>query len=174
MRIIAAICLLLLPSVAAAENPANDSDYLAAYAGLFDVTQGDDQATMFGVEYRYKSIYRGLRPLMGVFGTTDEAVYGYGGLAWDLYLTDNIVFTPNLAVGAFHHGTGKNLGYGLEFRDGLELNYQFDGGERVGLHFNHMSHAGLGHDNPGTEVLMLMYHEPLNWNAPASSKRWWK
>ncbi len=174
MRLFAAICLLLMPQFALAERPAHDAAYFSAYAGLFDVTQGDDYAELFGAEYRFKTIYDGLRPAVGAFVTSDEAVYGYGGFYWDLYLTDNLVFSPNLAVGAFSHGNGKKLGHGIEFRDGLELSYQFDEGERLGFNFYHMSNASIGKHIPGTEVLMLVYQEPISWKAPTSAKRWWK
>ena len=175
MRILSIFALLCFPAVAlAGEHRAHQTDYVAAYAGLFDVSQQDDDAVQLGLEYRYKSIYRGLRPLFGIAATTDEAVYGYGGLAWDVYLSDNIILTPNLAVGAFTQGSGKDLGHAIEFRDAIELNYQFEGGQRLGLHFNHMSNASIGDDNPGTEILMLMYHQPLNWQGKGSTARWWE
>lgn len=176
MRLFISLLLLMLPSLAAAENPANQTDYMVAYAGLFDISQQDDEAGLFGAEYRYKTIWRGLRPTAGAFMTSDKAVYGYGGFYYDFYLTDNLVFSPNLAVGAFSHGDGKKLGHGIEFRDGLELSYQFDGGERLGFNFYHMSNASIGSDNPGTEILMLVYQEPLSWGKQpvSSAKRWWK
>ena len=154
---------------------ASASDYLNIYSGFYDVSQEDDQATLVGLEYRYEDVFYGLRPGAGVMVTTDEAVYGYGGFFWDLYLTDSLVFTPNVVAGAYTQGEGKDLGHGLEFRSGLELSYQFPRGNRLGVAFNHLSNASIGNDNPGTETLLVIYQHPLNLFADTPKKdRWWR
>ncbi len=168
---IATISCAVLTSASAAQA----SDYLNVYAGYFDVTQSDNAALQVGAEYRYDDVYHGLRPGVGFNVTNDDAIYGYGGFFWDLYLSDSVVFTPNVVVGGFSHGDGKKLGHGIEFRSGLELNYQFEQGERVGLAFNHISNASLGDHNPGAETLLVNYQYPLNWFADAPKKpRWWE
>ena len=42
------------------------------------------------------------------------------------------------------------------------LAYEFENNNRLGLSFSHTSNAGLGDSNPGTEVLGLYWHVPLN------------
>lgn len=150
------------------------NDYLNFYTGYFDITQDDDSAVQVGVEYRYEDIYYGLRPGIGVNVTDDEAVYGYAGLFWDIYLSDSWVFTPNMVAGAFTHGDGKDLGHGIQFRSGLELSYEFPRQNRLGLAFNHISNASLGDANPGAETLLLIYQHPINWSTDYSRKgqRW--
>ncbi len=142
-------------------SPAHATDYLVPYAGYFDITQSDDAAVQVGMEYRGPYIYHTIRPGVGINVTDDSAVYGYGGFFWDLYLTDNIIFTPNIVAGAFSHGNGKHLGHGLEFRSGLELSYEFYQKSRIGIAFNHISNASIGDRNPGAETLLINYHHPL-------------
>ena len=50
----------------------------------------------------------------------------------------------------------------VEFRSQVELGYQFENQSRLSLAFSHISNAELGDDNPGTEVLNLYYHLPLD------------
>lgn len=149
--------ILLLASTTHAQ------DQLMVYGGSFDFSQQDDEAALLGVEYRFTSIYRGLRPVAGIFGTSDSSVYGYGGLQWDIYLTDHFLIAPQLAAGGYSKGGGKDLWHGMEFRSQLELGYEFHDKTRLSLAVSHISNASLGDDNPGTETLTLGYSLPMNW-----------
>ena len=105
--------------------------------------------------------------------TNDEAYYGYLGIGIDLYFGKCrcVVLQPNFAVGIFDDGVdhgdgytaGKDLGGGLEFRSGVELAYRFENNMRFGIAFSHISNAGLGDINPGTESLVLTWAVPLDW-----------
>lgn len=152
----------LLATLTAA-SPAFATDYLTGYVGAYDISQGDDRATEFGAEYRYKDVYYGLRPLVGIMATTDSAVYGYAGAQWDIALSRSVILSPSFTAGAYNDGDGKDLGYWLEFKSGIELAYQFENQSRVGVAFNHMSNASLGNDNPGTENLVVTYSHPIGW-----------
>lgn len=147
-------------SLAWAETEYN-SDYLGVYAGYFDLTQDDNRAAQLGMEYRYHPVYKGLRPGVGFNVSSDESVYGYGGFFYDIPLSDSWILTPNVVAGGYSQGDGKDLGHGLQFRSGIELSYQFDGGGRLGLNFNHISNASIGDRNPGAETLFIMYQMPL-------------
>lgn len=180
-RLVCLICLFLSPAVFA--EPTHESDYLALYAGYFDITQDDNAAVQVGLDYRFQSIYKGLRPAIGLNVSNDESFYGYGGFFWDVFLSDHWVFTPNIVMGGYSSGDGKKLGHGLEFRSGLELSYQFDGGSRLGFNFNHISNASIGDRNPGAETLLLVYQHPLDLTEhgstesrykPSKEKRWWR
>ena len=50
----------------------------------------------------------------------------------------------------------------MEFRSTIELGYRFDDRSRLSLAFGHLSNAGIGDSNPGTEVLTLYYHLPID------------
>lgn len=163
----ACLFFLLVPA-------ANASDYLNFYGGYFDVTQDDDSALQVGIEYRYDDVYYGLRPGVGINVSDDSAVYGYGGLFWDINLTDNWIFTPNFVAGLFEDGSGKDLGHTIQFRSGLELSYQFPNKNKLGVAFNHISNASLGERNPGAETLLVIYQHPINWFSEPKhdSSRW--
>lgn len=140
-----------------------NTDYLNFGAGATQVFDTDNNA-LFNLEYRYKDIYHGLRPILGFHVDTDSAMYGYFGFNWDVYLTDAWVFTPTASMGAYTQGDdGHDLGHWVEFRTGVELAYQMEDKSRVGLQLTHLSNAGLGDRNPGTEILQVNYAHPLGW-----------
>ncbi len=141
----------------AEEDPA----FVALGLGYFDVNNSDDGALDLRLEYRHD---RGLwifKPWAGIEVTGEGGVYGVGGLLVDLSLGRRLVVTPSLGVGAFAEGGGKDLGHTIEFRSQIEIAYRFDDFSRLGLAFGHISNAGLGDRNPGSEVLNLTYAIPL-------------
>lgn len=148
---------------------AHAQDYLVGYAGWFDFSQQDNQATQLGVEYRFTPYVYGIRPTLGMNVTTDGSVYGYGGINWDVPLVDNQLYlVPNFVAGGYSNGSdGKDLGSGIEFRSGIELDYQFPNAHRLGIAFNHISNASIGKHNPGAETVLINYQLPtgtlVNW-----------
>jgi hypothetical protein len=99
--------------------------------------------------------------MVGVLFTSKGTVMGYGGIRIDLYLSPHIVVTPNAAVGGFYRGSGKDLGSTIEFKTGAEFAWRFDDHSRLGLAFDHISNAGIGKRNPGTESLILFWSFPI-------------
>lgn len=160
---------LALAFVGSASAPvvAQDSIMLRGVAGggVFSVLDDDDAAAMARAELRFENVVGQapwLVPMIGVEVTGDGAFYGYGGLLFDIALTDEIYFAPNAAVGYFEEGDGRDLGYELEFRTGVELGYLFAGGIGVGVAFHHISNASLGDENPGVETLTVNVSVPFN------------
>ena len=66
-----------------------------------------------------------------------------------------------MAAGYYDKCNGFDLGHELEFRSSVELSYRFDNRTRLGVSFYHMSNASIDADNPGTEVLSIVYSIPL-------------
>jgi len=97
--------------------------------------------------------------------TVEGSVYAYAGLNFDL-LFGHILFAPGFAAGYYASGHGKNLGYPIEFRSGVELAWQCDDWRRFGLHFYHLSNASIGRRNPGEESLVFFYDLPLTKGFP--------
>lgn len=149
--------LLAAPGTAVADDP----DFLTFAVGYFDIVQDKDQAVEFRAEYRSDRKLWIFKPFIGAMGTTDSAVYVYGGVLVDLFFGRRWVLTPNFAAGYYDEGDGRDLGHELEFRSSLELSYRFDNRTRLGLSFYHMSNASIGDSNPGTEVLSIVYSIPL-------------
>jgi lipid A 3-O-deacylase len=142
-----------------------EPDYVALEGGRFDLVKNVQQATAFGGEYRSKEIlWWKLRPFVGAGFTSDQSLYGYGGIRLATYWGEHGVIAPSLAIGGYSRGEGKNLGNPpVIFRSGLDLEYAFDHGVRVGLAYHHMSNGKfLGQtENPGTEIVGLTISIPL-------------
>lgn len=140
------------PPALAGEDPA----FLALGAGFFDIND-NEEAAEFRIEYRSARRLWIFKPFGGLMATSDAAVYGYGGILLDVFFGRRWVLTPSFAAGLYEDGGGKDLGHAIEFRSALELAYRFDNRARVGLSFYHMSNSSLADNNPGTEVLTLVY-----------------
>ena len=140
-------------------------DYLAIEGGGFDVVKHTNPAAQFGLEYRCGTfVLWKLRPFVGAGGTTDESLYGYGGVRLDTYWGSRIVVTPSFAIGVYSRGSGKDLGSPpILGRFAIDLGYSFASGARIGLVFAHMSNGKvLGQEsNPGTELAGLTFAFPL-------------
>lgn len=139
----------------------NEPTFLTLAAGYYDINDNEGAAE-FRIEWKGRKWLWAVKPIVGIMGTSDAAVYGYGGIALDVFFGDRIVATPSFAVGAYEDGNGKDLGSVIEFRSSLELAWRFDNGSRAGVGFYHLSNAGIDDNNPGTEVLSFGYSIPLN------------
>lgn len=150
-------------AVLALSANAQANEYLSGSVGYFDVVDKENKSTQLGLEYRFNAISYGLRPIVGVTGTTDSSAYAYAGFNLDVpILSNQLYLIPNFAVGAYHSGDGKDLGGALEFRSGIELAYQMENYHRIGIAFNHLSNAGLYDKNPGVETLLINYSIPAS------------
>jgi hypothetical protein len=163
LRLASAIVLFLVfvmgPAPARADD---DPSFMTFQLGAFDLLQGRNQAGAFALEYRDNSQWWLFKPFMGAMGTSDGGANLYAGVLVDLYLWRRVVFTLSFAPGFYERGSGVDLGLPLEFRSAGELAYRFDDRSRLGVMVNHLSNAGLGHRNPGTEVIMLSYSVPVS------------
>ena len=110
-----------------------------------------------------------LKPFAGIELTSDSSTYILGGI----YLEDNLgnlfigketnlIFTPSFGAGYYDDGDGKKLGNNIQFRTTLEISYQLENFNRIGLSYGHISNANLGDKNPGVEILSLSYQIPFN------------
>ena len=144
--------------VAQAED---EPDFLSFGAGWYDFNDNQDAADF---RFEYRSNYKVLgfvKPWAGVEFTSDRAAFGIVGIHTDFFFGRRIVLTPSFGVGAYADGDGKDLGNTIEFRSQIELGYRFDDWSRLSLAVSHISNAGLGDSNPGTEIATVYYHIPL-------------
>jgi len=156
--------MALGPGAAAEDDPA----FVTLGGGLYDATQGDDQAADFRLEYRHNEKLWIFKPWAGIEATSDGAVYGVAGVLLDLYFGRRFVVTPSFGAGVYHDGGGKDLGYPIEFRSTIEVGYRFNDRSRLSVSLGHISNASLGDDNPGTEIISVYYSIPINKIFPAS------
>lgn len=130
-------------------------------AGMFDIVQGDDEAFEGRLEYRQNNDWW-FKPLAGVTATTDANVFMSIGLYSELFLTDEFYLSPSFSPGVFLRGQGKNLGHPIEFRSQIELGWRFHTGLRASLSINHISNAGSGRRNPGSESVVFSLLIPFD------------
>lgn len=161
MKYLAALALATSLSAGELSHP----DTVSFGMGAFDFYRNSHRTWEFNFEYKFYPSWVGspifeVRPVTGIMMTALGSGYVWGGLDFDFVLLNHWVLAPGFAAGYYWQGHGKNLGYPLEFRSGIEIGYQFDDGRRLGIHFYHLSNASLGHKNPGEESLILYYEIP--------------
>ena len=139
---------------------AKDKDLIYLGAGINNVMRKNSLSTEFRLEYLSHLKWRKIHPLIGASMTTKKQVYAYTGIS--LVLSRSyFVLAPNLAVGYYYKGDGKDLGFPIEFRTGVELAIRFKNQIRVGAHFSHTSNASLSSKNPGLETLIFFIAIPI-------------
>ena len=161
----ALLCAFVLSTSdrAAAQIALNETPaVISGGIGWYDFNLSDDEAVDFRLEYRHGEDFLWLKPWGGVEVTTDGSVWGGIGVLVDVTFFDSVVLTGSFAPGLWAEGGGKDLGHVVEFRSQVELGYQFENQSRLSLAFSHISNADLDSHNPGTEVLNLYYHLPLD------------
>lgn len=154
--------IALATAIMASRASAQEPSLLSFGVGWYDIND-DQDAVDLRVEYRSKAKLLGfVKPWVGVEITSDAAAYGVAGILSDIFFGRRIVLTPSFGVGVYADGNGKDLGSAIEFRSQLELGYRFDNRSRMSLAFGHISNAHLTDQNPGSEILTVYYHVPLN------------
>ncbi len=174
MRKIWIAVLIFCSSLQARDIP----DYLSFATGAYNLLQSKWRTWEFDMEYKFHlsclkspNHYLEFRPLVGALITLRGTTYFYLGLNFDLLFFDHLLFAPGFAAGYFSKGEGRNLGYPIEFRSGVELAWQFSDLSRLGVHFYHLSNASLGKRNPGEESFVLFYDIPLVKGFPFGSTK---
>jgi hypothetical protein len=137
---------------------AEQTSALAFSIGAFDALD-DDTAAEVGLEYRFspvESLYN-IIPAVGISANSDGGYWVHSGIRYDIDLSDNWVLTPHFAASLYENGGGKDLGYGLEFRSGIEIAYKLNESSHIGLSIYHLSNASIKEKNPGEESIILSY-----------------
>lgn len=128
--------------------------------GYFEAGRHSDG--FFQIEYKWgKYFWHRIRPEVGIMSPGFCSLFIYGGLAIELYCSEHIVLSPNFTPGFYMKGSGRDLGFPIEFRSALEIAYEFLHGGRMGFQFYHISNAHLGSHNPGANAYALFIAYPL-------------
>lgn len=156
---IAAAALGTAVPAQAEELAASQPAHVYASVGVFDI--GDDEeyaSAAFELGYIHDyDLFFNVRPMIGVMVNTDGGAFGHIGVSRAIFFTDNFLARLQAGFGAYHEGGSIDLGQVFEFREQVELGYQFDGGDMVSVYFNHLSNAGMGDRNPGVNTIGLSY-----------------
>lgn len=121
------------------------------------IRAGEVRAQFIGKSFNNVAGITGISPIFGAEADAKGAAYVYGGFLYDWNFYGNWSLVPNLALGAYHKGNGKDLGGWFEFHDSIGLEYKLDPNSRAGLYLTHISNASIYDHNPGKEDLMATY-----------------
>jgi len=99
---------------------AADCDLLYLGGGINNFRRKNSRSTEFRAEYKFHYKWWVFNPLLGASITTKKQVYAYGGISLELFPSKYFVIAPNFAAGYYNKGNGKDLGFPLEFRTGVE------------------------------------------------------
>ena len=139
---------------AIAENSNND---ISIYTGTFDVIdkEGDDQATMIGIEHKNPNLFRNtllgkFSPITGAFMTDKNSLYMYTGIEGQ-YGIGPLKINPSFAPGYYEKGDGKDLGQVLEFKSEIRVGFEVLNDYKLGYSYSHISNNDWGKVNPGTD-----------------------
>ena len=135
--------------------------YLSVSAGK---TYFQDEEFGEEIYVRYETAHS-LGPFQTSFGAsvdTNGAVWiGAGPVYSKTFADDRMYYRLSAITGLYRQGDGPDLGSFIEFRSSAEIGYQFDGGARLGLSFDHRSNAEISTVNPGYETIQLRFSLPL-------------
>ena len=149
------IFIILLGSVLCASPP-----LFVGGVGLFDAG-ASNQGTLL-LEYRGGHPTYHIHTQIGTYLTTNESFYGYFGLGYDASIGDKYKITPSFAVGYYARGNGRDMGYPILFRPGIELTRVYSNNIRLGLQYTFLSNFGIDTPDPGVHNVILLFAIPLN------------
>lgn len=125
-------------------------------------TKVRNSAAELSAEYRSdRDLLRGVKPVARASASSDRQAYAHAGLYRDFALSSRWILSAHISAGLYGRGTKNDLGGALEFQTGLDLFYRLEGGARIGVTARHVSNAGSGDFNPGSETIALLYARPL-------------
>ena len=143
-----------------ADDTTNETE-LSAYTGMFDFSDDNQRAGLFGLQHQNEELYRNsflgkISPITGGFLTENNAFYLYTGVQVE-YEIGFLTITPSFAPGYYNYGSGKDLGCPLEFKSEVQMSFDLSDNTKLGMSYNHISNASLGSKNPGANNYMINF-----------------
>ena len=142
----------------------NEKPLISLGIGTFDIKHEKYRTTEFQLEYRPSKVFYTIRPTVGMMLTAKRSLYFYGGFGFEWFYKC-LFFSPNFAIGIYRQNQGKDLGFPVEFRSGVEAGIRFSNCSRIGVQFYHISNARKllhwSRKNPGTDSLVFVYSFPI-------------
>ena len=141
-------------------NSAKETE-LNFYTGMFDFSDHKQSSALIGLQHQNEDLFRNsflgtLSPITGGFFTEKSALYLYTGVQAE-YELGFLTITPSFAPGYYNYGSGKDLGYPLEFKSEVQVTLNLSDNSHLGMSYNHISNASLGDKNPGANSYMVNF-----------------
>jgi len=139
------------------------------HTGLVGIFDREARDAFASVEARLQWNWHGIRPWTGLTVVDSGAWFTGTGLIYDITLPGRGRLTLGSGPFYYSHGKGDDLGFDLEFYSFVEATWAIKHQTRLGLRLGHLSNAGLGRKNPGTETLSFVVSLPFGRGARAKS-----
>jgi hypothetical protein len=137
------------------------SEFLVG-AGVLNVRQGRQRDQSMGViEYRFPELKWNVRPWAGFARAERGTNFVSAGVLYTLEMSSGLKLSAGWAPTFYDMSHGWDLGAKLNFYSFIEAGYGFKNGHVMSLRFGHLSNAGLGYRNPGTETVQLSFAVPF-------------
>ena len=158
--LIAFIILCFVNSICMADEDSKETE-MNIFTGLFDFSDHKQKAGLVGLQHQNEDLFRNsflgkLSPITGGFFTDKSAFYLYSGVQAE-YEFGFLTITPSFAPGYYNYGSGKDLGYPLEFKSEVQVSFDLSDTSHLGMSYNHISNASLGTKNPGANSYMFNF-----------------
>ena len=143
------------------ETVSSNETELNFFTGIFDFSDDKQNSGLLGLQHQNEELFRNsflgkLSPITGGFFTEKSAFYLYSGVQAE-YELGFLTITPSFAPGYYNYGSGKDLGYPLEFKSEIQMSFNLSDSSHLGMSYNHISNASLGTKNPGANSYMLNF-----------------
>ena len=143
------------------ETDSSNETELNFFTGMFDFSDEKQSSGLLGLQHQNENLFRNsflgkLSPITGGFFTEKSAFYLYSGVQAE-YELGSLTITPSFAPGYYNYGSGKDLGYPLEFKSEIQMSFNLSDNSYLGMSYNHISNASLGTKNPGANSYMLNF-----------------
>ena len=161
LKIAPVLLILSFASVGSIADDVSKDTEINIYTGMFDFSDHKQSSGLLGLEHQNEELFRKsflgkLSPVTGGFLTEKSAFYLYTGVQVE-YEIGFLTITPSFAPGYYNYGSGKDLGYPLEFKSEVQMSFDLSDNTHLGMSYNHISNASLGSKNPGANSYMLNF-----------------
>jgi len=152
------ILITIMSFSANAEEVQNETE-LNFFTGMFDWSDHKQKSKTIGLQHQNEDLFRDsflgkISPITGGMLTDKNAFYLYTGVEAN-YGFGPLNITPSFAPGYYNAGSGKDLGYPLEFKTEIQVSLDLSETTNIGASYNHISNASLGTKNPGANSYMF-------------------
>jgi len=143
------------------ETDSSNETELNFFTGMFDFSDEKQSSGLLGLQHQNEELFRDsflgkLSPITGGFFTEKSAFYLYSGIQAE-YELGFLTITPSFAPGYYNYGSGKDLGYPLEFKSEIQMSLNLSDSTHLGMSYNHISNASIGTKNPGANSYMINF-----------------
>ena len=158
------LCLVNFGSIAddsSNETVNSNETELNFFTGMFDFSDDKQSSGLLGLQHQNEDLFGNsflgkLSPITGGFFTEKSALYLYSGIQAE-YELGFLTITPSFAPGYYNYGSGKDLGYPLEFKSEVQMSFNLSDSSQMGMSYNHISNASFGEKNPGANSYMFNF-----------------